>query len=108
MLNVNVARIAGPIPRIDSQELLYRVHPSSTSTVSPMVGPFLSTQAALRLGGVFPRDISGGPNVDHLLFGLARSDLKAPEQLALLILSTRPRTRARWLMRWLTRRLGLR
>lgn len=108
VLNVNVARIAGAIPRIDSGELLYRVHPSSTSTVSPMAGPFLSTQAAIRLGGVFPREVRGGPNVDHLLYGLAKSDLTVSEQLALLVLSTGRRTRARWLLRWLTRRTGVR
>lgn len=108
VLNVNVARIAGAIPRIDSGELLYRVHPSSTSTVSPMVGPFLSTQAAIRLGGVFPPEVRSGPNVDHLLYGLARSELKASEQLALLVLATGRGSRARWLRRWLIRRLGLR
>ena len=108
VLNVNVARIAGPIPRIDSRELLYRVHPASTSTVSPMVGPFLSTQAAIRLGGVFSRDVHGGPNVDHLLFGLAKSDLPASDQFALLMLATTPRTRPRWVMRWLSRRWGIR
>jgi Glycosyl transferase family 2 len=108
VLNVNVARIAGPISRIDSRELLYRVHPASTSTVSPMVGPFLSTQAAIRLGGVFSREVRTGPNVEHLLFGLAKSDLPALEQLALLTLATKPKSRSRWVMRWLTRRLGIR
>ncbi|WP_084040027.1 glycosyltransferase family A protein [Demequina sp. NBRC 110053] len=108
VLNLNVARIGGPIPRIDSRQLLYRVHSRSTTTVSPMVAPFLSTQAAVRLGGVFPREHRAGANVEHLLYGLARSDATAAEQLALLLLTVPRGRRARWLRRWATRRVGLR
>jgi glycosyltransferase involved in cell wall biosynthesis len=108
VLNVNVARIAGPIPRIDSRQLLYRVHSKSTSTVSPMVAPFLSTQASIRLGGVFSSGYTMGPNLEHLLFNLAKSELSWPEQLALLTLSVPPKARPTWLKRWVARRLGIR
>ncbi|MFN3866113.1 MAG: glycosyltransferase family A protein [Demequina sp.] len=108
LLNLNVARIAGPIPRIDSKQLLYRVHSQSTTTRSPMSAPFLATQAAVRLGGMFPDEPRIGPNVEHLLYGLARSDAKTSDQLALLLLTVPPGSRRRWLRRWAVRRIGLR
>lgn len=108
MLNLNVARLIGAIPRIDSGELFYRVHAGSTTTVSPMVGPFLSSQGAVRLGGVFPREHYTGPNLEHLLFGVAASDLAISEKLALIVLNTPRKGRARWIMRWVARELGIR
>lgn len=108
LLLYTVARIAGPIPRIDSGDLFYRVHPASTTTVSPLVGPYLSTTAALRLGGAGPRGVPESDYLDHLLFGVARSGLSTADQLALLLLSTTPRRRWRWLARWAARRAHLR
>ncbi|WP_052226372.1 glycosyltransferase family 2 protein [Microbacterium mangrovi] len=107
VLNLNVARITGGILRIDTQDVFYRVHPASTTTVSPMVGPFLSTMAAMRLGGVFPDRHEVGPNVQHLLFNLAYADLTLADQLGLLALVAPPRARWRWFRRWLARRSGL-
>lgn len=103
-----VTRLVGAIPRIDTQDLLYRVHPSSTTTVSPLAGPYLSTLAALRLGRANPDTLVESPYLDHLLFALPRSELRTADQLALLLLSVPPRRRARWLLRWATRRAHLR
>ncbi|HEY0260592.1 MAG TPA: glycosyltransferase family A protein [Lacisediminihabitans sp.] len=108
VLNINLARITGPIPRVDSKQLLYRVHPESTSTVSPMVGPFLSMQAAMRLGGMPDMDAGIGPNVEHLLYNLHRSGLSARDQRALLELTVPYDQRWRWRMRWLARRWRIR
>jgi glycosyltransferase involved in cell wall biosynthesis len=106
LLNLNVARIAGPIQRIDTKDLLYRVHPASTSTVSPMSAPLLSAMASVRLGGIFPSKHRIGPNIEHLLYGLSESTLATPDQAALLQLTVPPGSRARWWMRWTKRRLG--
>lgn len=108
VLNLNVARLIGEIPRIDSKEVFYRVHADSATTVSPMVAPFLSTQAAVRLGGVFPSDHHLGPNVEHLLFGVAHAELGIADKLGLLLLTTPRSSRARWLVRWGARQIGLR
>jgi glycosyltransferase involved in cell wall biosynthesis len=109
VLNLNVARIAGPIFRIDSKDLLYRIHPSSTSTTSPMAAPFLSTQAAIRLGGTFPGgESTPGPNMRHLLYGLHLTELSATDQKALLDLTVPAGEWWRWRMRWRLRRWGLR
>ncbi|NNC11599.1 glycosyltransferase family 2 protein [Planctomonas sp. JC2975] len=108
LLNLNVARIAGPITRARNGQLFYRVHSGSASTFSPMVGPFLSTQAALRLGGIFPTDHQIGSNIDHTLFGIGRSELSFADKLGLLLLTTPKGTRARWMLRWATRQLRIR
>lgn len=100
ILNLNVARIAGPILRIDTADLLYRVHPSSTTTVSPMASPFLSAMAAVRFGGVFPPARQIGPNVENLLGELADTTLSPLDQLSLLLLTVPPASRFRWLGRW--------
>jgi len=100
LLNLNVARIAGPIHRIDTADLLYRVHPSSTSTVSPMAGPMLSAMMSVRLGGIFPADRHLGPNLEHLLRELPRTSLSTADQLSLLLGSAPPGSRGRWLTRW--------
>ena len=52
-----------------------------------MAGPFLSTAAAIRLGGIFDGHHHVGSNIEHLLFSLAKSDLTVTEQLALLALT---------------------
>lgn len=103
-----VTRLIGSVPRIDSGDLFYRVHPASTTTVSPLAGPYLSTLAALRLGRAAPDSFVESEYVDHLLFNLARSPLTATDQLALLLLTVAPRRRARWLARWAARRAHLR
>ncbi len=108
VLLYNVARLVGSIPRIDTADLLYRVHSRSTTTVSPLVGPFLSTYAALRLGRSGPADKVESGYLDHLLFALPHSDLPAIDQLALLALTVPARKRARWVMRWAARRLHVR
>jgi glycosyltransferase involved in cell wall biosynthesis len=100
LLNLNVARIAGPIERIDTRDLLYRVHPSSTSTVSPMAGPLLSGLASVRLGGIFPPTRELGSNVEHLLRDLPGTALPAADQLALLLLTVPRGSRAVWVARW--------
>lgn len=104
----SVARLIGSIPRVDSRDLFYRVHPESTTTVSPLAGPYLSTLAALRLGRAGPGTLVESDYVDHLLFALPRSPLRTADQLALLLLTVPPRRRARWLMRWTARRAHLR
>jgi glycosyltransferase involved in cell wall biosynthesis len=103
-----VARLVGTIPRVDTEDLYYRVHPASTTTVSPLAGPYLSTLAALRLGRANPGDLVESEYVDHLLFELPRSSLRTADQLGLLLLSVPARRRARWLMRWAARRAHLR
>lgn len=108
VLLYHLARLAGPIPRVDSADLLYRVHSRSTTTVSPLAGPFLATHAALRLGRSGPADHAESGYLDHLLFALPHSDLPAVDQLALLALTVPPRRRARWVMRWAARRLHIR
>lgn len=105
LLNLNVARMTGPIHRIDTQDLLYRVHPASTSTVSPMAGPVLSALASVRLGGIFPSERRVGPNIEHLLYGLGDAPLPAADQLALLGLTVPRGSRLRWMARWLKRRV---
>lgn len=100
ILNLNVARISGPIHRVDTRDLLYRVHPASTSTVSPMSGPFLSAMAGVRLGGVFPATPHVGSNVTHLLRGLPDAPISPAEQVALLLLTVPRRERLRWLFAW--------
>lgn len=104
ILNLNVVRIAGPIERIDTHDLLYRVHPASTSTVSPMAGPVLAAMASVRLGGIFPSERRIGPNIEHLLSGLPGSDLPASDQLALLSLTVPAGSGLRWWARWAKRR----
>jgi len=106
LLNLNVARIAGPIHRIDTADLLYRVHPSSTSTVSPMAGPMLSAMMSVRLGGIFPDARRIGPNLEHLLRELPRTGLSTADQLSLLLASAPPGTRARWMARWAKGTIG--
>jgi glycosyltransferase involved in cell wall biosynthesis len=103
ILNLNVARIAGHIHRIDTTDLLYRVHPASTSTVSPMAAPVLSAMASIRLGGIFPPERRIGPNIDHLLYALPDSAMSMADQLALLALTVPPGSRARWTARWAKR-----
>ena len=105
LLNLNVARIAGPIPRIDTRDLLYRVHAASTSTVSPMSAPLLSAMASVRLGGIFPPEHRLGPNIEHLLYGLSESTLATRDQAALLQLTVPPGSRLRWWTRWTKRTL---
>lgn len=105
ILNLNVVRIAGPILRLDTADLLYRVHPTSTSTVSPMAAPMLSAMASVRLGGVFSAERRIGPNIEHLLHGLSDTALPRADQLALLLLTAPPGSRTRWLARWLKRSL---
>jgi hypothetical protein len=104
----NVARLVGSIPRIDSADRLYCVHSGSTRTVSPMVGPFLSTCAVLRLRRSGPAEHAESEYLDHLLFALPRSQPPAIDQPALLALTAPPRRRARWVMRWAARRLHIR
>lgn len=106
ILNLNVARMTGPIHRIDTKDLLYRVHPNSTSTLSPMVGPVLSALAGVRMGGIFPPARRMGSNLEHLLYGLPDSALPMADQLALLQLTVPAGTRTRWLARWTKRTLG--
>lgn len=106
ILNLNVARIAGPIHRIDTGDLLYRVHPASTSTVSPMAGPFLSAIASVRLGGVFPSERRSGANVEHLLNNLPSAPISAIDQLSLVLLTAPVGSRARRLARWAKSMLG--
>ena len=105
ILNLNVARIAGPIHRIDTRDLLYRVHAASTSTVSPMASPMLSAMASVRLGGIFPGDRRIGPNIEHLLYALADTGLSKTDQVALLMLTVPQGSRARWTARWAKRML---
>lgn len=105
LLNLNVARISGPIQRIDTKDLLYRVHAASTSTVSPMSAPLLAAMASVRLGGIFPSERRIGPNIEHLLYGLSESTLAARDQAALLQLTVPPGSRLRWWARWTKRRL---
>lgn len=105
ILNLNVARICGTIPRLSTRDLLYRVHSASTSTISPMVGPFLSMTASVRLGGVFPSAAYDGPNVDHLLSGLADAPLPLADKVALLLLTASRQSRPRWAARWFKQRL---
>ena len=100
ILNLNVARISGPIHRIDTGDLLYRVHAASTSTVSPMAGPFLSAIASVRLGGVFSSERRSGANVEHLLNNLPAAPIDVIDQLCLLLLTTPSGLRARRLARW--------
>ncbi|GAA4836866.1 hypothetical protein GCM10023221_12670 [Luteimicrobium xylanilyticum] len=109
VLAANVARInGGSIPRTPARLLYYRIHPTSATTTSPLVGPVLSMTAAMRLGGVFPREQRLGHNLEHLLYGLAASDLTRSEQLALLVLTVPPRERFTWFRRWLARATGIR
>lgn len=49
-LLVNVARFA-PIPQVDQPTVFYRVHTGATSRTTRLGLPFLSSAAALRLGG---------------------------------------------------------
>jgi hypothetical protein len=49
-LLVNVARLA-PIPQLDQPTVFYRVHTEATSRTTSLGLPFLSSAAALRLGG---------------------------------------------------------
>jgi len=49
-LLVNVARLT-PIPRVNQPTVFYRVHTSATSRTTRLGLPFLSSAAALRLGG---------------------------------------------------------
>jgi glycosyltransferase involved in cell wall biosynthesis len=105
LLNLNVARISGPIQRIDTKDLLYRVHAASTSTVSPMSAPLLSAMASVRLGGIFPSERRIGPNIEHLLYGLSESTLATRDQAALLQLTVPPGSRLRWWARWTKRTL---
>lgn len=100
MLNLNVARMTGGIHRIDTRDLLYRVHPASATTTSPMAGPLLSALASIRLGGVFPTHSQIGPNVEHLLLGLSETELSPAEQMALVVLTVPRGSRAAWLARW--------
>jgi glycosyltransferase involved in cell wall biosynthesis len=106
VLNVNITRLFGPIQQLSTASLFYRVHPSSTSTVSPLAVAFLTTQLALRHGRNLPRQIDNGPNIEHLLAQVASArELSATDQLALLALSTEGASRWRWVARWAKQRL---
>jgi glycosyltransferase involved in cell wall biosynthesis len=107
VLNVNITRIFGPILRINRPALFYRVHPSSTTTVSPLVAPYLTTLLALRHGRTVPSDAPTSDYVDHLLRQLPRQELLSRlEQLALLTLSVPPARRKTWVMRWAKAQAG--
>lgn len=77
-LLVNVARFT-PIPQLDQPTVFYRVHTGATSRTTSLGLPFLSSAAALRLGGgLIPVDegLRGGLDGDlhrHLLRELLAS-----------------------------------
>jgi hypothetical protein len=105
VLNVNVARLTGGIPRVNRANLFYRVHPRSTTTVSPMVVPYLTTLLALRHGRVLPSETVDSAFVNHLISHLHNTPLTALEQASLLVLSTPRGTHARRLGGLMKRRL---
>lgn len=92
VLNTCLAGLFGDIPRIDVPCLFYRVHPASTSTVSPLVAPFLSMSLALRFGRALPSSPVLSDYMEHLQRQLPDTDLPVLDQLAFLILTT-PRER---------------
>lgn len=102
VLNVNMARVFGPIPRIGLASLLYRVHSASTTTVSPLVMPYLTTLLALRHGRALPSQPISSPYVDHLLWQMPHVGAAASwsERIGMLLLTADRRTWPRWLARW--------
>ncbi len=101
VLNVNIARIFGPIMRVDRPALFYRIHPGATTNRSPLVLPLLTLQLALRHGRSLPTTDGLGPNLEHLISQIGdQEELSRTEQLSLLTLITpragRPRRYARW------------
>jgi len=101
VLNVNMAKIFGPIARLDRPSLFYRVHPASTTTTSPLVAPYLTTLLALRHGRSLPSDPVESDYVDHLLWQMPKqTHLPVWERLSLLALTVPPNRRVRWLARW--------
>ena len=104
ILNVNFARIFGPILRINFDSLLYRVHSESTTTLSPLVAPFLTSLLALRMGRALPNEKSLSPYIENLLYGLPGSGLSAMEQSALLTMVVPQNELPQWLWRLSRRR----
>ena len=101
ILNVNMARIFGPIPRVNRPQLFYRVHPDSVSVSSPLVASYLSALLALRHGRSLPSGPIMSGYLEHLLWQIPDSkSLGRIEQLSLLMMTVPPRERSRWLMRW--------
>ncbi len=106
VLNTCVAKIQGVIPRIDVPCLFYRVHPASTSTVSPLVAPYLSMLLALRWGRVLPGESQDSDYVRHLLGQMPGSTLSLTEQVAMVWLTVPKERRTRAVGRLLKRHLG--
>jgi hypothetical protein len=104
VLNVNVARIFGPIPWIDLPAAFYRIHPAATTLTSPLVAPLLTLQLALRQGRALPREAVESDYLTHLLRQVPTDPgLSKTEQLALLALSVPAKSRPRWFARWIKR-----
>jgi hypothetical protein len=118
-LLVNVARLH-PIAQLDRPTVFYRVHVGATSRTTRLGLPFLSSAAALRLGGgLVPtadalRDDSTGKLHRHLLLELLHDDRyrdrrfrQVVDALAVVLWpqggQARLRRRARWAARlpWL-------
>lgn len=106
VLNVNLAKLFGPLVRARSSLLLYRLHPEATTQSSPLVLPLLTLQLALRHGRALPAEARLGPNLKHLLHQVADQDaLSWDEQLALVTLSVDRDERLAERRRWARRRL---
>lgn len=101
ILNLSIARMYGPIPRLGGPTVFYRVHPAATTIVSPLAGPYLTMLLALRYGRAFPRIASLTSYTEHLLRQLPDSDLSRVEQIALLTLVVPRGERALWWARWM-------
>lgn len=100
VLNLCFASTAGDMIRLDVPCLFYRVHPSSTTTVSPLVAPYLTMLLAFRMGRAFPPEVPDSDYLRHLLGGLPDTPLSRSQQVALLTLSTTSSSLRRAVLRW--------